>query len=310
MDDPFEKHLSEIEQMLIREEQRGPIEKLEDLYVRHKAISRIETHISEVRRTLAKRRYRYLAEYERQLDALNSRLLYLSKLPRYRDVTWARNVLHLQDLLIVVLDLDNQPRVQDLIRILAIDRTGKVHFDRFIKPRVPPSEHVSSTTGVTPQDVAEAPSMEDIWADLLRALSGRFILTSDLDDFQELLEGYARLHELEWPVLLGESLAYEIEQYFSISLNLTSLDQLCCWLGQPLPPHPQQTARDRANGYLHVLQAMAQGVIILHARDREIEDGDEEIWSYEEWDDERRFYEGQQWIDEDDDDEDEKGESQ
>lgn len=307
MDDPFEKHLSEIEQMLIREEQRGPVEKLEDLYVRHKAIFRIKTHIFGARRTLTKRRHRYLAEYEQQLDALNSRLLYLSKLPRYRDVTWARNVLHLQDLLIVVLDLDDHPQVQDLIRILAIDRTGKVHFDRFIKPGVPPSEHVSYTTGVTSQDVAAAPSIEDIWVDLLRALSGRFILTSDLDDFQELLEGYARLHELEWPVLLGGSLAYEIEQYFSISLDLISLDQLCCWLGQPLPPHPQQTARDRANGYLHVLQAMAQGVIILQARDRRIEDDDDEVWVDEEWDDERRFYEGRQWGDDDDE---EEGESQ
>jgi hypothetical protein len=302
MNDPFEKYLSGIEQMLIREEQRGPVEKLEDLYARHKAISRIKTHISEARRTLTKRRHRYLAEYEQQLDSLHSRLQYLSKLPRYRDVTWARNVLHLQDLLIVVLDLDDHPRVHDLIRILAIDRTGKVHFDRFIKPRVPPSEHVSYTTGVTPQDVAEASSIEDIWADLLCALSGRFILTSDLDDFQELLEGYARLNALEWPVLLGESLAYEIEQYFSISLDLTSLDQLCCWLGQPLPLHPQQTARDRANGYLHVLQAMAQGVIILQAREIENErDDDEEIWNDEEWDDERRFYEGQQWGDDDDD---------
>ncbi len=304
MNDPFEKYLTEIEEMLIREEQRGPVEKLEDLYARHKAIFRISARLSRAGRTLTKRRHRYLAEYEQQLDVLHSRLQYLSKLPRYRDVTWARNVLHLQDLLIVVLDLDDHPRVHDLIRILAIDRTGKVHFDRLISPRVPPSEHVSYTTGVTPQDVAEASSIEDIWADLLRALSGRFILISDLDDFQEMLEGYARLHELEWPVMLGASLIPEIERYFHISLNVTSLGQLCCWLGQPLPPHPQQTARDRANGYLHVLQAMAQGVIILQAREIENEqDDDEEIWSDEEWDDERRFYEGQQWGDDDDDEE-------
>ena len=132
---------------------------------------------------------------------------------------------------------------------------------------------------------------------------------SGMVSFQEQLEIYAKNYDLEWPVVFGGSFISEVETYFRITLNeetssrVTSLSQLCWWLSYPLPPHPQQTARDRAKGYLHILQAMAQGVIIVQPReqvtDDVLEDNEDDL-TYDEWEYEL-FYEG--LLEDDDDDE-------
>lgn len=304
MKDLLNGQISEIEQSLTHEELRGPVEKLADLAIRHKAISRIDTHISRARRTLARLRKGYLAEYEQRLVEHRERWQYLSKLPRARDISWAQKVL-LQNFLLVVRDEDEHPQTRDIIRLLAVDATGKVQFDRFIEPSAPLSEHVSSITGITPQDMAEASPIQDVWTDLLHIMSGRFILVSNIDEFKEQLEGYARLYELEWPVVLGTSFVPEIEKYFHISLRVAPLNQLCARLGHPLPPYPQQTAKDRAKGYLHILQAMAQGVIIIQPREQAIDDDweSEDHWTDDDWENEYPFSERQL---EDDNDESEE----
>lgn len=308
MQNALEKHIREIEQSLSHEEQQGPVEKLSDLNVRHQAISRIQAQITQANRTLVKLRRHYLAEYEQDLDECSERLSLLSKLPHHKDILWAQQVLRLPNLLLVTIDLNE---AMDIFRFLAVDVTGNVCFDRLIKPNDPLSEHSSYMTGVTSQEIEEATSIEDVWTDLLRVMSGKFVLTLDFEDFLEQLEIYAKNYGLEWPVVFGASFISEVETYFRITLDeesssrITSLSQLCWWLSYPLPPHPQQTAGDRAKGYLHIVQAMAQGVIIVQPREQgtdedEWED-DEDEWTDDEWEDEQSFYEGR--LEDDDDDE-------
>jgi hypothetical protein len=313
MQETLEKQIREIEQIISREEQKGPIEKLSDLAIRHRAVSRIKAQITKATRTLISLRRHYLAEYEQDLDECNERVQRLSELPHHRDILWAQEVLRLPNLLLLVIDEDSEHGTMGIFRFLAVDGAGNVRFDRLIKPNAPLPEEISYAIGVTSQEIEEAASIQDIWADLLHTLSGKFVLTFDFEEFHEQIEIYAEQYDLERPMIFGTSFGEEVESYFHVKLNesslwrASSLDQLCSWLSYPLPSHPQQTARERAKGYLHILQAMAQGVIIIRPREQHTDDeydeweDDENDWTDDEWEDERRLYEGQ--SEEEDDDE-------
>ncbi len=63
-------------------------------------------------------------------------------------------------------------------------------------------------------------------------------------------------------------------RYFAIQ-SYPKLEMLCERVGHPLPPHPQQTAFDRANGQRALLQAMASAVVDMPASETEGEEDED-----------------------------------
>jgi hypothetical protein len=267
--DALEREIFEIEQLLEQEEQKVKIEGIEDMQARKMMIAHIKEKLSNAQYTLARFREKHLPEPERQLEAYRERLSFLAKLPRYQDIDWARQVLKFPNLLIVAIDKFEDENEGDFIRFLALDATGTVCFDRFVKPSAPPLSLYDSydtyVTGVTLREIEEAPLLQDVWTDLQGTFSGKYIVTYDITEFREQLQERSVLRDLEWPVIFGASLGTQASQYFH-RRRLIPLDELCSWVGCPLPPHPQQTAVHRAMAYLYILQAMAQGVITIRAK--------------------------------------------
>ncbi len=74
--------------------------------------------------------------------------------------------------------------------------------------------------------------------------------------------------------MIGDDLMQQAMRYFAIQ-SYPKLETLCQRIGHPLPPHPQQTAFDRANGQRALLQAMASAVVDMPAFETEGEEDED-----------------------------------
>ncbi|GAC1662070.1 MAG: hypothetical protein PVS3B3_33020 [Ktedonobacteraceae bacterium] len=110
--------------------------------------------------------------------------------------------------------------------------------------------------------------MPHVWAQLLAAIEGRFMLSFDLVLTQIQLATVAHHYNLEVPLLIGGSLAPIFDLYFGVSSQkntfmdgpenkemFSSFPKENVSVIQDLP---SETTLDRARGMLHVLNAIAQ----------------------------------------------------
>ena len=239
----FNEQYTYIQSDLEDEELRGPLRGATDIAIRliaRKDIQRrIERLIKEVR--LLQQRYKRLP-----------------LLPERKGITWAQNILAFPNSVLLVVDAESQAHDASIVRILILDISGSLIFDRLIASGYVLTKQTREALGVTSSDFQQAVSLPQMWTAFLTALAGSYIITYDLPRTQRLLEAHAHQYDLEVPVIIGDCLLQQWLHYCP-SAGLVGLHSLCEALGQPLPKPPDQTALDRALGQLHVLQAMAQG---------------------------------------------------
>ena len=191
----FEEKLAAIDALITAEEQRGPVLGIADIEVRCAALATIDRQMGMRLRGV---NIYHFEEIVNRLQAFSERITRLPPIPRIDDIWWAQNHLQLPNLVFLETDMQGSVRYGDaeVIRILAMGKTGGVLFDRFIKPLTPLSIWSIYNTGVTAADLAGAPTAPQIWPELLAALSGRYLIAADVKRTSSLLTRTAMLRLL------------------------------------------------------------------------------------------------------------------
>lgn len=201
----------------------------------------------------------YIQQLEQAVAEIRRRLESLPKLAHPAHVHRAQAVLAMPNLAFLEVDTDGLFADADILRIALVDQTGTVLFDRLCQPRRPLGEKIARLTGLTQEQIAQAPRLPDVWPQVQAAFAGHYILSFNLEfDSGKLAECAAR-YDLPPLPLIGECLMLRAQEYYGISAY-PKLADLCRRLGYPLPEHPHQDALDRARGQVRLLSAMSQGV--------------------------------------------------
>ena len=180
------------------------------------------------------------------------------KLPFLSDVLWAQALLAQPNLTFLEVDTDGLDETASVIRVLLMNVHKQVLFDTLIRPDHMPPSTTLALTGIVPDDLENAPTLVEVWPDLVDALTGKYLLSYGLNFDRGMLEQNAKRIERELPYLFADCLMLKATSYFRAS-SYPKLADLCRMVGNPLPDRPHQTALHRAFGQLYVLQAMASG---------------------------------------------------
>jgi hypothetical protein len=240
----LEEHLAIIHRDLAIEEQRGPANGVTDIALR----------MGERKAIRAR-----LALIAKEIRSLKQRLRRLPVLPGLKSIRWAQSVLACPNSCILVVDTDASGSDAAVMHVLILDCTESVLFDALVAPGHIVSRQTMRILGVAAHDFHEAPSLPQIWLSFLATLTGRYIVSYDLNRIRLQLEANAKQYDLEPPTIIGDCLLKQCLHYFR-SLGSLRLAMLCESIGHPLPELPDQTAIDRAVGQLRLLQAMSQGI--------------------------------------------------
>jgi DNA polymerase III epsilon subunit-like protein len=200
-------------------------------------------------------------QLERMTAELRRRFDTLPRLPHPEHVAWAQAMLAFANLTFLEVDTDGLTAEADLLRITLVDREGAVLFDQVIQPRSPLTAKIAQITGIKEEHLADAPRLAEVWEAVRAAMSGRYILSFNLEFDQQQLATNTRRAGLLPPTIIGDCLMLRAQEYFE-EYQYPRLVALCERLGFPLPEHPGQDALDRARGQLHLLEAMAAGISV------------------------------------------------
>lgn len=201
----------------------------------------------------------HLHQLSSTLADLRRRFDQLPRLPRAEHVRWAMALLAFPNLAFLEVDTDGLGAESDLLRIALVDQAGIVLYDQLLQPRHPISARIAHITGLTQEQLSDAPCLAEAWETVGAAMRGRYVLSFNLEfDTGKLAENAARSHLPPLP-LVGDCLMQRAQEYYG-EYHYPRLSALCERLGFALPDHPQQDALDRARGQVSLLQAMAQGL--------------------------------------------------
>lgn len=89
--------------------------------------------------------------------------------------------------------------VDEPVEIAIIDATGKVLFDKRIKPTISIGPGASAVHGIGMDDLADAPTFAEIHDELMRVLKGRRVVIWNADYDVSMLFNAARAHKLAKP---------------------------------------------------------------------------------------------------------------
>jgi len=159
----------------------------------------------------------------------------------------------------------------DILRLVLVEKDGTPIYTQLFKPRRPLTERIAYLTAISPEMLAQAPTLVEEWERVIQACAGRYILSFNLEFDQSRLRDNTELYGLAPVVVIGDCLMLRAETYFE-AYSYPKLSDLCTRIGFPLPEHPQQDAFDRACGQIHLLEAMAQGITRVPAPTTEQED--------------------------------------
>jgi DNA polymerase III epsilon subunit-like protein len=238
------KHYEASTALLSAEEAAPPISGLEEWEARQACRAILQTHIQQLDRTVI--------ELRRRCDNL-------PKLARAEHVRWAQALLAFPNLAFLEVDTDGLSADADLLRIVLVDPTGAVLFDQVIQPRHPISPKIAHLTALSQEQLTNAPHLPDVWEAVKEAVTGRFVLSFNLEFDQQQLTENARRYRLSPLNFIGACLMLRAQDYYEEEYY-PRLSTLCERLGAPLSDHPRQDALDRARGQVHLLRMMAQGV--------------------------------------------------
>src|SRR5437868_15489951 len=121
----------------------------------------LEGHVRQVEQTAA--------DLRRRLDALPT-------LARPEHVHWAQALLAFPNLAFLEVDTDGLDADADLLRIALVDQTGTPLYDQLFQPRRPLTSKIAHLTGITPEKLAQAPMLVEVWRSpqLLQAFVGHY----------------------------------------------------------------------------------------------------------------------------------------
>ena len=191
-----------------------------------------------------------------QITTLSNRFRELPGLPPAHLIEWAKAVLQLPNLAFLVLDTTGVDDDSDIIRVYAADWIGRKLFDCVVKPgryQYANTEY----TGLTGEQIDAAPTLTETWAYVQAALTGRYVLSYNLQFVKDRLQENAEHYELPGFALIGECLQEKARSYFG-EYYPPKLVKLCQRIGHTLPQ--PATAPDRVAGQLAILRAMSQGI--------------------------------------------------
>ncbi len=242
----MDEALALINGLLATEQACGPVNGLDDLMGRRQRRMTIKQHL-----TLLELELQRVREQEHRLPAL----------PPLIHMHWAQAVLAFPNLAFLEVDTTGLSADAEIIRVMVMDAQSSAVLDQLVKPSRHLTAEISRITGISNQDVEQAPAITQVWERLRKAIQGSYVLSYNLDFDMGKLKETARRHNLEEELaIIEECLMQRAMLYFDIS-SYPKLETLCRRIGHPLPEQPRQTALDRARGQIHLLSAMANAII-------------------------------------------------
>ena len=189
------------------------------------------------------------------LNQLYSRYQNLDPLPPLELIGWAQAVLSFENLVVLVLDTTGLSGDADIIRVLIANRERPL-FDQIISSD---RQHHPNTlhTGITQEQFDAAPTLMQVWPRLQDTLTGKYVLSYNLDWVETRLQENAHHYGLTPLTIIGVDLAEKARLYWGMGYLPKRVD-LCRQLGHPLPQ--PSTAMARVMGDLDILHAMSQGI--------------------------------------------------
>lgn len=182
----------------------------------------------------------------------------LPTLPNTDLMDWAEDVLSLYNLAIVVIDTTSLSENADIIRFYAIDATGEPMIDLVVKP-LREQDPNTAYTGISQEEIDQAPTLEEAWPIIQRALKGCFILYYNFEFLESRLKDNTKHYGLPRLSFRADDLMEQARSYFSIGRYGYKLAEACARIGYVLKMPAQ--APDRAAAQLALLNAMANGVM-------------------------------------------------
>ncbi len=101
---------------------------------------------------------------------------------------WAARLLQREDW--AILDLETTGLHGAIVEIAVVDRVGNTLFYSLVNPQVPITEGARAVHGISDEEVAQAPTLPEIWANFMQALEGRAIIVTYNSEFDKgILDG-------------------------------------------------------------------------------------------------------------------------
>lgn len=253
--------VTSLETLLKEEETAQPIHQLSDL------------NTSITRRSQIAHTYEVLSSHVREL---RRRMNALPRLAPLGVVHWAQAVQAFPNLVYLEVDTDGLQSDADILRLVLLDHRGETLYDQLVKPKHHPiSAQITTITGITSQNLEHAPALTEIWAEFSKIITGKYVLSFNLEFDTGKLEECATRYQLTPLTLIGDCLMLQAGKHYDSEARYLKLASLCARIGFPLPEQPVQTALDRAQGQMRLLAAMAQGITDVAAPDDGLGDLDE-----------------------------------
>jgi hypothetical protein len=129
-------------------------------------------------------------------------------------VDWATDLLTKQDF--VILDTETTDlTVRRLVEIAVIDSAGRVLFQSVINPECRISEDAQAIHGITSEEIVSAPTLPEIWDDLVAILSKvGTIITYNAEFDKTALTWHAKHYKLDVPEWRWECLMLQYAAYW------------------------------------------------------------------------------------------------
>lgn len=130
-----------------------------------------------------------------QWEAAQEALVAQIKMDGEAACAWAAELLQREDW--AILDLETTSLSGAIVEIAVIDHEGNTLFHSLVNPQMPITEGARAVHGISDEEVAQAPTLPDIWDAFLQALEGRAILVTYNTEFDKgILDGEAQRYGL------------------------------------------------------------------------------------------------------------------
>lgn len=269
--------MQRIDYLLQQESQRSHFTGVEAIETRCAAVDTIRSLMSELA-SFSNSRADIGSQIAPQLEAFAARLAGLPFVPRIEALTWAQNLCQLKPRILVINnDFDEHLDETFLQQIAVVDWDNKPIFQQWfgsdrssLSAKCSPGDLLARKAGAT-----SALPVEQVWNDLVEAVSGYVIVTYCLPLAQIQLEVTARELHLKAPMLIGQSLLDLCLRYLGYGCEKLLLGPspeepmlpfspaLYQRLGDPFSDMNTLDAVQRAQDIVLVLQEMAQGILSI-----------------------------------------------
>ncbi len=203
-----------------------------------------------------------LMECSNAVQRLMTRQRHLPELPDTELMDWARAVLAMPNLRILVIDTTGVDEQSDIIRLTLVDRHGNATFDHYVYPSRHQFPAAANTlyTGIESQTlIAESLPLDSLWHNFSEAVQGHYILSYNMEFIDRRLDENAKHHGLELLLLIGDDLQEKARRFFEpVRYYPLKLAVCCARIGYTLSTPP--SALERAQAQLAILHAMSEGV--------------------------------------------------